>query len=87
MNCLNKSASKLTYSFSKSPRKSLAQKAYVDTYYDLPSSVKATEYDRKRTPSFGIGARTMNKSLSKAQDEMPPPGHYRVKTAFEVNKD
>ena len=65
----------------------MSRKTYTDTFYDLPSSVLATDLDRKRTPSFGIGPRNMNSKASKTQNQMPPPGHYRVKSTFEMNRD
>ena len=56
-NPINTSKSKQMYSFSKSPRKNPARKTYCAAYYNLGSSVVATALDRKRTPSFGVGAR------------------------------
>ena len=75
------------YSFSKSPRKNLAKRTYCDAYYNLGSSVKATTLDRKRTPSFGIGVRMGKGPAAREAEKKPAPGHYRVRTTFEMDKD
>lgn len=89
-NPVNNSTSKQMYSFSKSPRKSIEvgmRKIYCDKYYDLPSSVSMSMVDHKKTPGFGIGPKASAHRISREFKDRPPPGHYNVRSSFDMNKD
>lgn len=86
-NPINRSSSKQMFSFSKSPRKSMAIRHYTDAIYDMPSSVKDTMLNHKKTPSFkqAVVRGVDRVSHSMRRQFAPPPNTYNLRTSFDMD--